>query len=70
MKLSQKLAVLFTGMVALMGTAHAEVPAIIQTAFDSAAADATSVLGIVAGAIVTLIGGYWLIAMVKRGKSA
>ena len=59
-----------TFVLGLVGTAHAEVPASIQTSFDAAAADATSVLGIVAGAIVTLIAGFWLIAMVKRGKSA
>lgn len=61
---------IMTSLMVLVGTAQAEVPASIQTSFDAAATDATSVLGIVAGAIVTLIAGFWLIAMVKRGKSA
>ena len=69
MKLSQKLAAVSTSAMVLMGTAYAAVPASVQTKFDEAATDATSVLGIIAGAVVTLIGGMWLISMIKRGKN-
>jgi len=69
MKFSKTLSATSTSVAVLMGTAYAAVPAAIQTSFDAAATDATDVLGIIAGAVVTLIGGMWLISMIKRGKS-
>ena len=70
-KMIKKASSVATGLslMALAGSASAEVPASVQTAFDAAQADAITVLGIIAGALVAVIAGFWLVSMVKKGRS-
>lgn len=53
-KFGSKVAAASGAAVALVGTAHAEVPANVQTALDNLSTDALTVAGIVLAAIVAV----------------
>ena len=46
--------------------ALAAVPAGIDTAFVEAGTDATTVIGYIAGALVLLVSGFWVIKIIRK----